>query len=302
MAIVIVNHKLDEIYDIADYLTIIRKGESVANGPIEDFDRKTFIKYLTGRELSEESYQPEHSDELILKLENYTKKGAFEDVSLDLHKGDVIGITGLLGSGRSELADALFGVNPAESGNIYLNGEEISIKSISDAIENRIGYVPEDRLTQGLFLDLTITENAVAASIDKYYENASINYEAMEEDTVDWIDKIGVVASSPSAKIRTLSGGNAQKMVIAKWLNAEPKLLVLNGPTVGVDVGAKADIHAILHELANEGVGIVIISDDFNELIKNCNKIIIMKNHKVFKKIEATDIDETELANLVNSD
>ncbi len=301
-AIVIVNHKLDEIYEIADYLTILRNGESVAHGPISEFDRPKFIKNLTGRDIVDSKYCPQKSEEEILRVENYTRKGSFEDVNFVLNKGDVLGITGLLGSGRGEIGDALFGIAPADSGKIFLHGKEIRIKSIADAISQKIGYVPEDRLTQGLFLDLSIQNNTVAASIKKYFKKGRINSALMYKDTKEWIKEIGCVAPSPNAQIRTLSGGNAQKMVIAKWLNANPRLLVLNGPTVGVDVGAKADIHGILHKLAKEGMGIIIISDDMNELIINCNRIIVMKNGKISGMINSADYNESTLAELVNGE
>lgn len=301
-AIVIVNHKLDEIYEIADYLTILRNGESVASGPISEFDRPRFIKNLTGRDIVDSKYSPEQSKEEIIRVENYTRKGSFKDVSFVLNKGDVLGITGLLGSGRGEIGDALFGIAPADSGKIFMHGKEIRIKSIADAIRHKIGYVPEDRLTQGLFLDLSIQNNTVAASITKYFKKGRINGSLMYKDTEEWIKKIGCVAPSPKAQIRTLSGGNAQKMVIAKWLNAEPSILVLNGPTVGVDVGAKSDIHGILHKLAKEGVGIIVISDDMNELIINCNKIIVMKSGKISGMINSADYDESKLSELVNAE
>jgi simple sugar transport system ATP-binding protein len=236
----------------------------------------------------------------ILRVENFTRTGSFEDVNFVLNKGDVLGITGLLGSGRGEIGDALFGIAPADSGRVFMHGKEIKIKSIADAIRHKIGYVPEDRLTQGLFLDLSIQNNTVAASVKKYFKKGRINSALMYKDTEDWIKKIGCVAPSPKAQIRTLSGGNAQKMVIAKWLNAEPRLLILNGPTVGVDVGAKSDIHGIVHKLAKEGVGIIVISDDLNELIINCNKIIVMKSGKISGIINSADYNESTLAELVN--
>lgn len=301
MAIVIVNHKLDEIYKIADRLTILRNGENVATGLIGEFDRARFVKCMTGREVSDDTYRPEHCDTEILKVEHLTRKGAFEDISFTLKKGDMLGITGLLGSGRGEIGDALFGLAPAESGSITLNGKQIRIKSIRDAMKNKIGYVPEDRLTQGLFMTRSIQDNTVAASIARYLKRGKLDYSAMYRVTEDWIKTIGCAAPSPEPEIRTLSGGNAQKMVIAKWLNTEPALLVLNGPTVGVDVGSKADIHKILHELVEKGIGVIIISDDLGELVKNCNKLIIMKNGKTSGMIETGDMDENQLTGLLNS-
>lgn len=300
MAVVIVNHKLDEIYGIADVLTVLRNGENVANGPIEEFDRARFIKSLTGREIQEAMYRPKENGSVILSVEHYTRPGAFEDVNFTMRKGDVLGITGLLGSGRGEIGDALFGLAPAESGRVVLNGNKIQIKSIGDAMKHGIGYVPEDRLTQGLFLDRSIQDNTVAASIGKYMKRGKLNHSEMYRVTEEWIQKIGCNAPSPEPNIRTLSGGNAQKMVIAKWLNTKPKLLVLNGPTVGVDVGSKSDIHGILRELAAEGVGVIIISDDLSELIQNCNKILIMKHGRASGVLEASELSETQLAGLLS--
>ena len=219
-------------------------------------------------------------------------------MSFTLNRGDVLGLTGLLGSGRGEIGQALFGLTPAESGRIVLNGKEITIKSVNDAMANDIGYVPEDRLTQGLFMDRSIQDNTVASSIRKYMKGGKLDEQAMETVTRRWIDEINIVAPSPKPAVRTLSGGNAQKVVIAKWLNTDPKLFILDGPTVGVDIGAKAEIHAILRDLAQKGIGIIVISDDLPELVQNCNKIIVMRDGKVEAAVD-NSIDELSLSNLL---
>ncbi len=296
MAIVIVNHKIDEIFEIADRLTILRNGENVATGLIEDFNRKSFIKYMTGRDIVDNIYKPKINNKEVCKVQNLELEGYFKEVNFSLKQGDVLGITGLLGSGRSEIGDTLFGITPATSGEVYINGDKVVIKSIFDAVNKGIGYVPEDRLTQGLFLSRSISDNTVAASLKTYMDKGKLDLQKITEITEYWIDKIGCVASSPDAAIRTLSGGNAQKMVIAKWLNTHPKLLILNGPTVGVDIGSKSDIHEILHNLASEGMGIIIISDDLNELYYNCNKLIIMSNGKSSGVLTTEDYTEDEIS------
>lgn len=300
LAIVIVNHKLDEIYEIAETLTVIRNGKLIADGNIEEFDRARFVKALTGRDLVDKQYRPEPSSQEILKVEHLTRQGAFEDVSFSLHKGDVLGLTGLLGSGRGEIGDALFGLAPAQSGTITLNGRSITVHSVNDGVKAGIGYVPEDRLTQGLFMDRSIQDNTVASNIKKYLSHAFLDYKEMYDDTALWIKKVNCKAPGPEPAIRTLSGGNAQKMVIAKWLNTEPKLLILNGPTVGIDVGSKSDIFAILHELAAQGVGIIVISDDISELIENCNRILVMQDGKPLPMYESKDLDVAKLAKLLS--
>ena len=298
IAIMIVNHKLDEIYEIADRLTIIRNGEYISSGDIKEYDRARFIHDITGRDIVESVYVPEKSDGTeILKVENISREGAFENVSFSLEKGDVLGITGLLGSGRGELGDALFGLAPATSGKITLNGKEIEIHNIEDAIKNKIAYVPEDRLTQGLFLDRSIQDNMVSASIGKYFHGGKLDHKKIAEDTTEWIGNLSVKIGKQTDAIRTLSGGNAQKVVIAKWLNTDPELIVLNGPTVGVDIGSKSEIFEILHKLAKDGVGVIVISDDLSELVQNCNKILVMRNGKAVAHIDE-EISENELYKL----
>lgn len=300
MAVVIVNHKLDEIYEIADYLTILRNGENIASGPIGEFGREHFIKGMTGRNLVNTPYRPKLSQEEILKVADFSKKGCFEDVNFTLNKGDVMGITGLLGSGRSEIGDALFGIIKSDTGTIILNGKKIIVSSIQAAMREKIAYVPEDRLTQGLFLDKSITGNTVVSSLASYKKRGRLNRKSMQDATIEWIKRIGCIAPSPYSIIRTLSGGNAQKMVIAKWLNTKPRLLILNGPTVGVDVGAKADIHQLLHDLAAQGIGIILISDDLSEIVQNCNKVLVMKNGRSSGLLDTNDISEAALAEIMS--
>ncbi len=300
IAIVIVTHKMEEVYGIADRLTILRNGANVATGDIKDFDRPTFVKYMTGRDIVEANYRPAEIGDEVLRLEHLSRKNSFDDVSFSLNKGDVLGITGLLGSGRGEIADALFGIAPAYSGKIILHGKQISIKSIGDAINHKFAYVPEDRLTQGLFLERSIADNTIAASITDYFKGGKLQYGAMIQAAETWIKDINIVAPSSEPLIKTLSGGNQQKVVIAKWLNTHPDLLILNGPTVGVDIGAKADIHKILHQLAATGVGIIIISDDLSELVQNCNKIIVMSGGSVAVELNSSETSESMLSAMLN--
>lgn len=296
IAIVIVTHKLEEIYHIADRLTILRNGENVATGDIREFDRPAFIKYMTGRDIEENVYRPTMNNDEILRLEGLSRTHSFSDVSFTLNKGEVLGITGLLGSGRSEIGDALFGIMPADSGKIFLHGKEISIRSIDDAINYKFAYVPEDRLTQGLFLECSICDNTVVSSIKCYYRKGRLQFANMLKAADGWIKDLRIVAPSSVPLAKTLSGGNQQKVVIAKWLNTNPDVIILNGPTVGVDIGAKSDIHKILRVLAEKGVGVVIISDDLSELVQNCNKIIVMKEGKIGARLDSEEISESALS------
>ena len=200
-----------------------------------------------------------------------------------------------------DMADACVYLLENYSGEEHVNigtGKEISIKNISDAIKNDIAYVPEDRRLQGLFMDKSIKENTVAASIKNYMKKGRLDEHEMQDATKHWIKEIEIKAPDTEASVSTLSGGNAQKVVIAKWLNTNPKLFILDGPTVGVDIGAKAEIHSILRNLAKKGIGIIVISDDMPELINNCNKIVVMRNGKVAATINS-DIDEKSLGEML---
>ena len=294
IAIMIVNHKLDEIYQIADKLTILRNGQYISSGDISEYDSARFAKDMTGKDIEHKKYVVEASDEEIFKVENLSLKGSFTDVSFTINKGDILGITGLLGSGRGEIAEAIYGITPATSGKMFLNGKEIEIKSVADAIKQKIAYVPEDRLTQGLFMQRSIRDNTIVSSIKDYFKGLKLDDIAMLNDVNKWIRELSIATPSAYPAVRTLSGGNAQKVVIAKCLNTSPKLFILNGPTVGVDIGAKSEIHSILRGLAAQGMGIIIISDDLPELITNCNKIIVMREGRVAAETD-NSIDNIEL-------
>lgn len=301
IAILIVNHKLDEVYEIAQTMTIFRNGEKVADGDVTEFDRERFVYCMTGRHIAETYFEGEEGEETILKLDHLSRKDAFEDINIEIKKGEILGITGLLGSGRGEIGEALFGIAPPTSGSIYLDGNKIEIKNVEDAVENGIAYVPEDRLTQGLFLERSIGSNTVVSSLKSYASKMVLNHKSLDKIMHKWVKDLSIAAPSPYPAVKTLSGGNQQKVVLAKWLNTNPKLLILNGPTVGVDIGSKTDIHMILRNLARNGVGVIIISDDIPELIQNCSKVAIVNGGKLEGMYVSKEIGEEKLGQLINN-
>ena len=208
-----------------------------------------------------------------------------------MRRGEILGITGLLGSGRTEIAEALFGVEPADCGTITLEGTPRRIRSIADAVRAGIGYVPEDRLTQGLFLDKSIADNMVAASLETYRGRTLLLDRArISRSMSELFTRLRIKAPNAKAPVRSLSGGNAQRVVIAKWLDRHPSVLMLNGPTVGVDIGSKEEIFAILREQAAGGMGIVVISDDIPELVASCHRVLIVRAGRIVAEIEGADI------------
>jgi simple sugar transport system ATP-binding protein len=218
----------------------------------------------------------------ILKVKDLSLKNGYSDVSFEVRKGEILGITGLLGSGRTELVLSLFGIYPSEKGIIEMNGKPVKIKRVKDAIKYGIGYVPEDRLTEGLFLPQSIVRNIVVSKLDRLSNKVGyLNVNGMDAEVDKWIKNLSIATSNPAWPVQTLSGGNQQKVILARWLAVNLSVLILNGPTVGVDIGSKYDIHALLHSLAKEELAIIIISDDIPELVNNCNRILIMKNGKL---------------------
>ena len=298
IAILFVGHKLDEVFEIAERFTICRSGELIATGDIKDLDDAKFTYYMTGRKFSNETFKPEKmTEEPIMELKNLTLDGYYHDISFDLKGGEILGITGLLDSGRTELALGMFGIKPFASGSILRNGQEVSIKTPQDAIDQKIGFVPEDRLSEGLFLTQSIADNIIISEIDHMKTGkGTFDYKVRQETVDNWVKELAIATPDANNNANTLSGGNQQRIVLAKWLATHPEVLILNGPTVGVDIGSKHDIHAILQKLAREnGMGVIIISDDLPEVLQNCSRVLVLKDGKIVHEASTDGLTEKEI-------
>ena len=297
IAILFVSHKLNEVFEISERFTIFRSGELVVTGNTRDLDDRKFSYYMTGREFEDKLFTPQNlSEKPVLETKGLGLTGFFEDVSFALRKGEILGITGLLDSGRTELALSLFGIRPADKGALLKDGAEVHLNSPQDAIRARIGFVPEDRLSEGLFLPRSIADNVVISEIDRLASGVGVLDRGKRSAEIDrWVKELAIATPDPNNACSTLSGGNQQRIVLAKWLACNPDVLVLNGPTVGVDIGSKHDIHAILQRLANEGMAIIIISDDLPEVLENCSRLLVLKAGRVVKELLPADTNEQEV-------
>ena len=294
IAILFVSHKLDEVFEISERFTIFRSGKLIKTGSTSELDDKKFSYYMTGREFDVKSFVPQKiTKEPILEVKNLTLDGAFKDISFSVKGGEILGITGLLDSGRTELALSIFGLEPATSGEIRVRGKAVKITSPQIAIENKIGYVPEDRLSEGLFLPQSIGDNIIISEIDNLRKGSLMDKEKCQNEITRWVKELSIATPNPDNAASTLSGGNQQRIVLAKWLACNPDVLILNGPTVGVDIGSKHDIHAILQKLANAGMAIIIISDDLPEVMENCSRVLILKNGKTAGELSTQEITES---------
>ncbi len=302
ISVIFVSHKMEEIMQLSQYVYILRNGEQVASGPISEFTKEKIVYHMTGREIAFKQLAGgrKKEAETVLRVENLNQRGGFIDISFELKKGEILGLTGLLGSGRTALANALFGIHPADRGEIYLNGKKAAIRSVRDAVKHGIAYVPEDRLTEGLFLEQSIRNNMIVTVLNRLRSmGGAIDAGRANALADDWIDKLHIKAASKLNAASSLSGGNQQKIVIAKWLATEPGVLILNGPTVGVDVGAKADIIELIRSLAEEGMSIILASDDVSEIMACCDRIMIMRGGRIVAEVANRDTNETELSEMI---
>ncbi len=300
ISILFVSHKLDEVFEISERFTIIRNGENVATGRTSDLDRMAFAYYMTGREFQQESYKPGAlDDEPVMSVRQLSLGSSYTGISFDLYAGEILGITGLLGSGRTELVQSLFGIYRPVSGTIEIEGKRLRPGSIKAAIRHGIGYVPADRLTEGLFLPQSIANNVVVSKL-KSLSNALgfLRRRVISEEIRRWVSEFSIVTNDPALPVQTLSGGNQQKVVLARWLANELSVLILNGPTVGVDIGSKYDIHALLRSLAAQGLAIILISDDLPEILACTSRILVMRDGRVIEELETVTTTETRLAEL----
>mgnify|MGYP000939235471 CR=1 FL=1 len=294
IAILFVSHKLNEVFEISDRFTIFRNGELVVTGNTRDLDSAKFTYYMTGREFTDDQFAAENlSENPLLEVRDLGLTGAFESISFKLHGGEILGITGLLDSGRSELALALFGIREADSGEILIKGEKVRIASPQDAIAHGLGLVPEDRLSEGLFLPRSIADNLIISEVDRLAGPFKVFDRKKREAEVErLVREFAIATPNPRNAAQTLSGGNQQRVVLGKWLACGLDVLVLNGPTVGVDIGSKHNIHTILQGLAREGMGIIIISDDLPEVIQNCSRVIVLKAGRIVQEMDAAEATE----------
>lgn len=297
IAIIFVSHKLEEVMAVSEKIAILRSGKKVLDSALSEFDRSSLVYHMTGRKIPDTPYEYEKDEEHtapLLRLEKLSMKHAFQDVSFSLYSHEILGITGQLGCGRTELAKALFGIGK-KTGKIYIDEKEVRIDSVIDAHALGIGYVPEDRLNEGLFLTRSLADNITVAAVDALADGILLDRNKLAETAAGWIRELDIAAEGPQMLASNLSGGNQQRIVLAKWLETKPKILILNCPTVGVDVGSKHQIHEVIQSLARRGIGMIVISDDIGEIVTLCSRVLVMKNGRVCRELRSGEATVAEL-------
>lgn len=302
VAVLFVSHKLAEVLDVCEHVVVLRNGRKVAEGPATEFDAASLTRHMTGRDVAETPPPPlDPAAPRLLEVRGLSKSGVFEDIGFDLHAGEVLGVSGLLGSGRTALAKALFGLVAPDAGSVRLDGQPVPLGDPLGAAAAGIGYVPEDRLTEGLFLTQSILRNVAIGRLDAHARGPLLDLAGLWAEAGDWLKRLAVKAPDTAAPVRSLSGGNQQRVVLARWLARGPRVLVLNGPTVGVDVGSKAEIHGIIRDLAAGGLGVLVISDDLPELLGACHRILVMREGRITDDLAGSATSEADLAHRLAS-
>jgi simple sugar transport system ATP-binding protein len=303
ICIVFVSHRLDEVLEIADRVTVLRDGAKVGTFAADTIDGRKLSHLMTGQAFD---YQVQTRDvsasPVVLEVEGLCRDGDYQDVSLQLRAGEVVGLTGLLGSGRTELALSLFGMNPPDRGTVVLQGRPIALDTNVDAINLGIAYVSEDRLTLGLILDQSITANITLTVLERLAGAFGlIRARARRSHVARWIADLAIKVSNPENPVKTLSGGNQQRVVLAKWMATNPRVLILDSPTVGVDISAKHGIYEIIQRLAREGVAVLMISDEIPEVLYHSYRVLVMREGRLIMDVPAEETSDDALRQAVNA-
>lgn len=301
-----VSHKISEVMEIAEHFVVLRNGVKIFDHPAEGVKRSDLVASMSGRTSLEgvRLFDPEKEtfeEDSLLEVRNLTSGGAFSDITFTLHHGEILGITGLIGSGVQPLASALFGLGSCESGTIRIEGKDVSLCSPEEALAHGIALVPADRLHEGLHNEKPIEDNIVSVVVDSFRKGVSLDRRACSENAASWVQKLSIKTTSPAAPASSLSGGNQQKVLLAKWLITRPKVLILNSPTVGVDIFSKLEIHQLVIALAEEGMAIIVISDDIPELTALTRRLLILKEGKVDREVDTLGFSEDEINDILQT-
>lgn len=299
IATLFISHRLDEVLEIGERVTVLRDGRRVGTFAREEVDPSTLARLMTGKEIwgpRAAAQGNEPPARVILEVRHLSRRRNFADVSLTVREGEVVGLIGPLGSGRTELALSLFGMNPPDSGEVWVDGRRVRLWTNQEAIRAGIAYVPENRLTQGLVTRQSVASNLMVTALERLAGAFGLigrrRRRAYCEGAVRTFD---IRAASIEAPVRTLSGGNQQKVVMAKWLLTQPRVLILDGPTVGIDVGARETIYAMIRQMAERGVGVLLISEEVPEVLANCHRILVMKRGRVVAEFRGAGLTEARL-------
>lgn len=301
VSIIYISHRLKELYEIGDKITVLRDGRLIKTLPIKETNEDILISLMVGREIKNYFNKEKHIiNEIVLELKGLTKKNEYDNISLELRKGEILGISGLVGAGRTELLRGIFGVEKHDKGEIYLRGKKINFKSPNQAIKHRVGLVPEDRRLQGILVEEDVKRNISLPSIISTAKYGLLNKKWEKRIALEYVKKLSIKTPSIDTQIKSLSGGNQQKVVLAKWLVANSDILLLDEPTRGIDVNAKSEIYALINDFTQKGGSVILVSSDLPEILGICDRIIVMREGQITGMTSREEASEEKVMKLAS--
>lgn len=302
VSFIFITHKMDEIFKITDEVTVLRDGQYVCTKKAEDITRDELIALMVGREITQ-MFPKETAEigDIIMSVRGLTIEGLFHDISFDLREGEILGIAGLMGAGRTEVVETIFGYRKMDRGEIHIEGKKVNIKSPEEAIKYKMAFLTEDRKKTGLFLPLSVRDNMVVTCISKYIKGLLLNKKEIELVCNDQKNSLSIKTPSLNQTVDNLSGGNQQKVLIARWLLTEPKIFIVDEPTRGIDVGSKAEIHRLLSQLAQQGRAVIMISSELPEILGMSDRIIVMHEGRITGELGREVASQTKIMDLATS-
>ncbi|PRY82610.1 sugar ABC transporter ATP-binding protein [Alkalibacterium olivapovliticus] len=299
VVVVYISHRMEEIFEISNRVTVMRDGVSISTKATEDTDYDEIVRQMVGRDL--EDYYPEMTNEkgdVVLEVNNLSHLPHYENISFKLHSGEILGFSGLMGAGRTEIMRGIFGIDPFEEGDILLDGEKITIKTPHDAVKKGIGFLTENRKEEGLILDFPVKDNISITAFEEFSNNGWIDTKEEKEFVELLVKRLTVKTAGIDLPVSALSGGNQQKVVLAKWIGAGSRILILDEPTRGVDVGAKREIYNLMKELAERGVAIIMVSSDLPEVMGVSNRVLVVHEGAISGELQRDDVSEERIMTL----
>jgi ribose transport system ATP-binding protein len=291
VTVIYITHKITEVFEIADRATVLKDGNYVATVNVKDVDENDIVKMMIGRDLTDMYPQKGVvSEEVVFEVVNYSGR-CFKNVSFKIYQGEILGFAGLAGAGRTELFTSIFGFDQDNSGELFIMGKKLDIKNVKDAMKAGIGYLPEDRKSIGLFQEMNIKDNTIASILDDISNSGILSNAKINGKTIEMINKLNIKVNSIDDRILSLSGGNQQKVIVGRWLLVNPKVLIVDEPTRGIDVGAKFEIYQLLRNLATQGMSIVIISSELPEIMGMCDRVIVMYKGSIQREVDCAGVD-----------
>lgn len=299
VAMVYISHRMEEVKNNCDTVTVMRDGVSVATKPVKEYSMEQIVRDMVGRSITE--FYPDRLNkpgDVILEVKNFEQPGLFHGVNFNLRKGEILGFAGLMGSGRTEIMRAIFGVDPHTEGELIFKGKQLKITKPEDAINAGMAFVTENRKTEGLILDFSILRNIALPSVDTFAKNSVINFGRLSDFANDMAVKLGVKAQNLDLEAGALSGGNQQKVVIAKWVGMHPEVIIMDEPTRGIDVGAKRDIYELMNELTQKGVSIIMVSSELPEVLGMSDRIVVVHEGHIAGELLHDEADQEKIMTL----